>query len=53
MKTILQMYPSMPVSSNVVPFEYFSIVSHYALESKESFLDVIELFATKVVPEFA
>lgn len=36
-----------------VPFEYFSIVSHYALEPKESFVEDIELFATKVVPEFA
>lgn len=36
-----------------LPFEYFSIVSHYALEPKEEFLEDIELFATKVMPEFS
>jgi alkanesulfonate monooxygenase SsuD/methylene tetrahydromethanopterin reductase-like flavin-dependent oxidoreductase (luciferase family) len=35
-----------------VPFEYFSIVSHYGLEPKEEFLEDIELVATKVVPKF-
>lgn len=35
-----------------VPFEYISLVSHYALEPLEEFLEDIELFATKVLPEF-
>jgi alkanesulfonate monooxygenase SsuD/methylene tetrahydromethanopterin reductase-like flavin-dependent oxidoreductase (luciferase family) len=37
---------------NRVPFEYFSIVSHYALEPEESFIEDIDLFARKVAPEF-
>jgi hypothetical protein len=36
-----------------IPFEYFSLLSYYALQPKESCLEDIELFATKVMPEFA
>jgi len=35
-----------------IPFEYFGIVSHYALEPKEEFLEDIDLFATKIACEF-
>ena len=34
-----------------IPFEYLILISHYALEPKEDFLQDLELFATKVMPE--
>ena len=37
----------------VAPFEYPFLLSYFALQSKESFLEDMELFATKVMPAFA
>ena len=34
----------------VAPFEYPFLLSYFALQSKESFLEDMELFATKVMP---
>lgn len=35
------------------PFEYPFLLSYFALQPKESFLEDMELFATKVMPAFA
>ena len=36
-----------------IPFEYFSLVAYNGLEPQDQLLEDIELFATKVAPEFA
>ncbi len=35
-----------------IPFEYFSLVAYNGLEPQDQLLEDIELFATKVAPEF-
>ena len=36
-----------------IPFEYFSLVAYNGLEPQEQLIEDIDLFATKVAPEFA
>ena len=36
-----------------IPFEYFSLVAYNGLEPQEQLIEDVELFATKIAPEFA
>ena len=36
-----------------IPFEYFSLVAYNGLEPQEQLMEDVELFATKIAPEFA
>ncbi len=36
-----------------IPFEYFSLVAYNGLEPQEQLIEDIDLFATKIAPEFA